>query len=81
MLPRVSASALDALEGIPQRLRHRPPLLTPYAVVTALVILVVEDPSPTTSHNLPHGAQVVLGRLVGAGQVGRKRSRRPRPLR
>ena len=83
MSPRESSSALDALEGIPQRLRHRPPFLNPDTVVKAQAIHEVEDPKvpplPTISAFSRSSTCGMVRkcskcRIVGAGQVGRKRS-------
>ena len=67
---RKTISALDAAEGNPHSLRRRRPLLSPEAVLSAMVIHEVGR-GPTC------GMQRKCGkcRVFGAGQVSRKHSR------
>ena len=85
MSPRESASALDTLEDVLQLLHHRLLLLNPDTVVRKP--WSSKKWKTRRSHLLPSRSAACwmerkcsLCRIVGAGHVGRKRSRPTRPI-
>ena len=82
--PRKSASALDASEGTPQRLRHCPPLVSPDAVAKHWSSMKWEThrgappPAMSTFRGLPHVGSACAVRVASSG-LGRGSTRSPEP--